>query len=141
MATHKKQSGFSTIGWLVVICIVVAFSTVAIAIVPAYVENIYVQEGLKFLVKNNTDLPNVSASTLKGQLGKYMAINALGDVQSKSFKMKRYDGRLIVNSIYEVRENIVHDIDVVISFKNQLDTKNPDACCEYLIEIWDEDKK
>lgn len=141
MITPKRQSGFSTVGWMVIICLTIAIATIAVAIVPAYVENIYVKEALNFLVKNNADLENTSKASIKGQLGKYMAINSLGDVQSKSFNVVRYDGRLIVNSVYEIRENVFNNVDVIVSFKNQLDTKNPEACCEYLIDSWDENKK
>ena len=77
--------------------------------------------------------------SIKSALSKYMTVNAVANEHANSFKIYRLPDRMLVNTNYEVRVPMIHNIEAVLVFKNQLDTSNPDACCEYLVEYEEEE--
>lgn len=137
---HKYQQGMSTLGWAAVLGIITVIVTCSVKMIPAYVENMYIVDAMKFLVDNEGDLTALDKGQIRSQLNKYMVINSVSKEASDGIKIKRYDRRLLVNSDYEIRVPIALNIDVVMSFRNQLDTENPDLCCKYIIESFDEKK-
>ncbi len=106
---------------------------------PAYIENIYIGDAMKFLLDSNDDLHALDSGEIKSQLEKYMTVNSIGAVQAKSFKVHKTKKATYINSVYEVRVPIIYNVDVVMSFKNQLDTSNPESCCQYLVDNWNDD--
>ena len=105
---------------------------------PAYLEHIYVEEALMHIATSNADMSQVDKNHIQGQLTRYATVNSIGPVAADSFKIKRYRDGFLVNSVYEVRVPIVLNVDVVMSFKSQLDTSRPETCCRFLVEDWDE---
>ena len=109
-----------------------------VRIAPAYMDNIYIKEALKTLVQNNADVGSMANSEINEHLWKFMSVNGVKGVEANSFKIKRHQGKVLINNVYEVRKNIIYNIDVVMTFKNQLDSTNPGDCCTYLVEDVDE---
>lgn len=134
----KQQAGFSMLGWAAILGVGGVIILCAVKILPIYFEDTYVKDALKSLASNNDNILDLESADIRRQLQKYSQVNTMGSVQAKSFKVQRYDGRVIVNSVYEIRIPIALNIDAVMSFKHQLDTQNPDTCCEYVIDKWDE---
>ncbi|MFT5083215.1 MAG: hypothetical protein ACI9Y1_001255 [Lentisphaeria bacterium] len=134
----NNQRGLSSIGWLVVLSIASIIITCTVKMVPAYADDRYVVDALKTLVKNNPDLASLKEVQIKSQLGKYLAINSVNSAAENSFEVKKRRGGVVVNSIYEVRVPIIINIDVVMTFKHQLDTQNASACCKYIVKEVDE---
>lgn len=134
----KYEKGVSAVVALAVLAVlmVIFFS---IKLIPEYLENMYVQDALKFVAKNNPKLEEMDEADIKSALSKYMTVNAVANSHAKSFKIYRLPDRMLVNTNYEIRVPMIHNIEAVLVFKNQLDTSNPDACCEYLIEYEDEE--
>jgi len=135
---RKYHQGFISIQWLAILIVIGVIMLCAARMVPVYIENIYVTDALKFVLSSNVDIHDLDKSEIKSQLGKYMTINAIGSVQSGSFQVHKTQKATYVNSVYEVRVPIIHNIDAVMSFKNQLDSSNPEACCKYLVDNWDD---
>jgi len=133
------QRGLSAISWLALLSTVGIVVLCAFKMVPVYVEHVYVEDALKFIVDSNKDLKALSKQNIEAQLNKYMIVNSVGPEQSNSFEIKRFGDHLLINSNYEVRVPLVHNIDVVMSFRSQLDTSKPENCCVYIIENWNED--
>ncbi|MFL0809652.1 MAG: DUF4845 domain-containing protein [Agarilytica sp.] len=136
----KRQLGFISISHAAIGFSLAVIILVGIKIVPLYVEQSYVTAAYQFLVDNNPDLANMDKSDIRRSIDRYLTVNALGGVQSKSFIIKRKKGTLYVSSVYEVRVPIVANIEAVVNFKSQLDTSNPDKCCDYLIDVVNEKK-
>ncbi len=132
---QKHQSGFISLSWSAYFFSLAVIIMCAVKLAPVYAEHTYVKDALKFLVKNNSDVAKLDKSQLSGQLDKYMTINTVGSVQSKSFTFERQKIGYLVSSVYEVRVPFFLNVDAVLSFKSQLDTANPEACCEYLKDV------
>lgn len=136
----RNQKGFSAIGWMLIIGLGGLAMMAFIAIVPPYVDNIYVEDALKSLAENHPDFGQMGKREIHSVIDKFLAVNNINQDAAKSFEVKKFGGRAIVNSVYEVRSNFAANIDVVVRFENQLDSNNAGACCEYLVKNIDEEK-
>ncbi len=134
MRRTTKQKGMGSIAWLVVIAIAGFALLCFFKIGPPYLDDRFVSGMLKTLAENNPGLGQMSKGEVKSAINKYLTVNSIRGDTAKSFKIVRTQEGILINSNYEVRVNLVGNIDVVLSFKHQLDSQNPDACCEYLIE-------
>lgn len=135
MKTRHSQQGLSSIGWLLVILLVGFFLTLAFKMVPAYADNVYITDGLESLrdfEKNDRGYDSMTDSAIREHLNSYFMINNVRSAAAKSLKIDRKSDRVLVNMNYEVRVPLFHNIDVVMSFKNQFDSKRPDECCKPL---------
>lgn len=136
----KRQAGNSGLVWLLVFGIGGMILLCTIKMAPVYIDDMFVKGSLTFLVDNNADLQKLDKSEIRSQLGKYYTINSVPGVSEKDYKIRDYKGRLLIDMVYEKRVNIIHNVDAVMSFKHQLDLDNPDQCCKYVIEDFDEKK-
>ncbi len=103
--------------------------------VPAYIDHMYVEDALRFLVEENNDVQSMGKSQISSKLNKYLTINSVGMPQSTSFVFHNRKEGFLVSSIYEVRVPVMLNIDVVMSFKSQLNTSETDKCCDYLVDV------
>ena len=60
---------------------------------------------------------------------KFYTINNVRSEGASNIKIERTPKKTQVNIDYEVRVPLVYNIDVVMSFNNQLDSSRPDDCC------------
>ncbi len=111
-----------------------------VKLMPVYSENVYVTDALKALSVNNRDLNALDKNQIETQISKYMTVNSVAPDPATSISVKRMGDKYIVSSVYETRVPIIHNIDVVVSFKSQLDTSKPDECCKYLVDVTKNDK-
>ncbi len=137
---QTKQQGFLSYTQIVLLFSAGVFLLLGVKILPIYSEHIYVEDALKFLAQNNSNIGSLGKDEIKGKLSKYMAVNSVGSEQANSFTVKRMKEKTLVSSVYEIRVPIFHNIDAVLSFKSQLDTSKPDECCKYLVDVTKNDK-
>ncbi len=132
---YRHQSGFISLTWLSYFFTLAVIVLCGVKLVPVYTEHVYVEDAMRHLVENNNDLSKLDRAELKSQIVKYMTMNTVGAEQSKSFIIERQRDGYLISSIYEVRVPFFLNIDAVLSFKSQLDTANPDACCDYVKDV------
>ncbi len=132
---RKHQSGF--LSWNVMLSLGAAGFIILCLVktVPAYVDHMYVEDALKVLAQDNSDLESMGKSQITKKLNKYLTINSVGKPQSTSFVFHNRKDGFLVSSIYEVRVPVMLNIDVVMSFKSQLNTSETDKCCDYLVDV------
>ncbi len=135
-----KQHGFLSYTQIFALFSLTVLILLGVKLAPVYSEHVYVGDALKFLVRNNADVNTLEKSEIKEQLSKYMTVNSIRGDQASSFSVKRINDKYLVSSIYETRVPIIHNIDIVLSFKSQLDTSKPDECCKYLVDVTKNDK-
>lgn len=127
---HSTQQGLSAIGWLVVLTVIAFFGLCAAKTVPVYVENYYVVNGLKALAdQKGTQLKTMRKSEIEKELRNYFRINNVRSPEASQIEFDQTRRGLIVINKYEVRVPLMSNIDIVMSFHNELDTSSPEACC------------
>lgn len=135
MKTRHSQRGLSSLGWLLVLLIAGFSLTLAFKMVPAYADNIYIQDALKSLTEfENTErgYAGMSDSAIRDHLGNYFMINNVRSAAAKSLKIDRKSDKVLVNMDYEVRVPLFYNVDVVMKFRNQFDSNRPAECCKPL---------
>jgi len=132
MISYRRQKGIGSLGWLVILALAGFGLMCLFRLGPAYWDNRYIVTALKSLSKK-PDLTSMTKNEINTDLRNFATINGVRGDEAGSFKIIRKKDRMIVNSVYEKRVHLFFNIDVVMSFKNQLDSSNPEACCKYLI--------
>ncbi len=125
----KKQSGLSTLGWLMAIAVFGFVLMCGFKMGPVYLDNGFVVGALKSLADSESDLNQLSNSAIRKKLNSMFMINNIrGDV-TKQVKIVREKNRVLVNINYEKRVPLFYNVDVVMTFNNQLDSSRPGECC------------
>ncbi len=132
MQLRQPQCGISTLGFVFLILVAVAVLFTAFKVVPVYAENRYIVSALNSLAKNNNDLFSLSPSDIRGQLTKFYTVNNVRSEGRKNIDIDKRSSRVVITIAYEERVPFIHNIDLVFTFNNQLDSSAPELCCKPL---------
>ena len=135
--TRTRQQGLSALGWLLVIMVAGFALLCAFRVAPPYFDNIYVKDALKSLIElenPSTGFDNVTNEAIKKHLGNYFLINNVRGEATRAIEIERTRRKFLVNINYEVRVPLIYNIDVVMTFANQFDSAQPEACCKPITE-------
>ena len=116
----KKQRGMTGIGWLTVIFLICFFAFVGITLFPVYMENF----SIKSIVEDVKKEPNVnkkSTGEVRTMINKRLTINGIRGLKKEHITIKKFAGVLSVKIEYEVRKPLFGNLDVVMSFKDELE--------------------
>ncbi len=122
IALPKQQTGASMMQYLFYLLVLVSFITVAIKLIPVYIEDSSVSGSLESLSKkeNFADMTN---KEIQSSLDSLLTINNIRSLPPEAIKIERKDDTTTVIIDYEVRKNIVANIDAVLSFHHQQESK------------------
>lgn len=126
-----KQSGYSAGGIIFALLLATLLFKVAYVVAPAYYDNYLVVEGLEAMAeRHSNDLKNIRKREASSELGKYYSLNGIRNgVILEALEVERFKEHTIVKVDYEIRTNFMANADIVLSFKNHLDSSKPDECC------------
>lgn len=133
----KQQRGMSTLGMAFLLLVGVAVVYTAFKVVPVYVENRYISASLKSLGDAVDDWQSISKSDIRDRLFKFYNVNNIESKGSRNIDIERRSSRTLVTVAYEERVDFVHNIDLVFTFENQLDSSAPDQCCDVSVDVSD----
>ena len=128
MVSLKSQKGLSALGWLFVIS-VFGFTLLTVSKLGSYyLDNRFVVATLEDLGAD-PEFPRLSVGEIKSKLGKTFSINNVRGKPTESVRVTKTSGGTQVAIEYEERIAFIHNIDVVLTFHNVLDSRRPDDCC------------
>lgn len=111
---HRHQRGMSYLGILTLLGISGLILKIAVAIGPAYYDNYTIE---KIIISLFRDGRANSVADFKRGLDDRFQINNIRNKSADDFKYTFEDKKLTVLVDYEVRENFVANIDLVMHFK------------------------
>lgn len=115
-----KQTGFSFMSLLLWFIIGGFGILLGLKLGPLYMENATIQSILNDLKEEKATTGLLSTKDVRGHLDKQLVINGIRRFDNpEDISIKRVDDQIIVE--YEVREHIVANVDVVVSFSNAVD--------------------
>lgn len=131
-ANVRSQSGISSLNLMIVLLVAGFFMMCAFKLVPAYAENMYVVDALKALGDGAKPVGQMSKKEIKSTLQRHYMLNNVRTEGPNNIDVERTRDGLLVNINYEVRTTLIDaiNLDVVVSFENQLDSTDIDSCCE-----------
>ncbi|MCO1334923.1 DUF4845 domain-containing protein [Microbulbifer sp. OS29] len=130
----RRQRGMSYWGWLLVTALLGFALTCVSKMAPAYMDERYVGEALKSL-GDNPNLENMTSGQIKKELSRFFLINNVRGEPTQSVQVVRGVKSTVVSIKYELRQPLVHNVDVVMKFNKQLDTAKPELCCDPLVDL------
>ncbi len=119
MKLISKQRGLTAISWFLVIAVAILFVTLLLRLVPIYIEGFSVYESLDSM-KGDSKIASYPVRGIKKTLLKRLNINSVYSVTGDDIYVTKKSGKTIVEVDYEVRENIVGNLDLIVHFKKEV---------------------
>ena len=115
----RRQRGMTMISWMLVLAIAVFFLIVGMKLIPSYIE-FYSIQGILEAVQQDKTMRDAPPAKIRESIKKRMKINSIYEFDPKNIVIKKEKTGQIVIVAYEVRKNVVGNVDVVMSFKDQV---------------------
>lgn len=114
---HSRQKGFTFTGLVIVLGILGMIVFSALKVFPIYMENLSIKKSLEAL-EEDPGIKTMSTTEIKELLTKKFDMNQVTSIDHKMVKVQRGTGDLKVDITYEVREDYLGNIDIVLSFSD-----------------------
>lgn len=131
--TVARQSGFSLPSLLVFFLILGFVLTVFLKLFPLYQDDILVNNAFKsFAEAHKDDLSAMNKNEMNSHLSKFFTINGVrGEAANLNhLEVERLRDKVIFRYAYETRVPFMNNVDLIVWFKTELDSSNPQACCK-----------
>jgi hypothetical protein len=127
-----SQRGMSIFNFLIVMMVAGFFMMFAFKVVPYYAENMYVVEALKAVGDSAKPVGEMNKREIKRIIQRHYMLNNVRSEGPNNIDVDRSRDGLLVNINYEVRVPFLEvlNLDLVMSFENQLDSSDVEACCK-----------
>ena len=116
----NKQKGLSMLSGLIIIGVAVFFVVLGMKLVPSYIEYYSVKTVLRSL-EQDRQAAQRSGKQIRDTIIKRLKINGVYEFDRKNIEIKKEKNHTRVSVVYEVRKNMVGNIDVVMHFEDQVD--------------------
>ena len=116
----KRQQGASGLSILFTLVIIVFFGATGLKLTPVYLDNYTIKGALKAL-DEQPGITKMSRSKIKSLLMKQLQVNNVRNIKKEDIVINKEKGRLTVNIDYEVRLDLIQNIDLLVSFENQFE--------------------
>lgn len=111
----SKQRGITLIGFLIVLSAALFVAYIAMKLVPIYLNHYSVVSSMKSLAAE-PDAANMSEGRLRDLLSKKFLTSYVKHIKARDIEIVRGSGVEIVAE-YEVREDLIGNLDAVVTFK------------------------
>ena len=118
---RHRQLGMSSILLVLMIGLFVLALTCVLKMAPVYIQHMNAQSVFDSLLEEQStrDRPFLK-SEIRSLIGKRMNINQITIMALKDVEIEKTSSGNIVNAVYEVREPLIGNIDVVMKFENSV---------------------
>jgi hypothetical protein len=115
-----RQKGMTLTGWMTVVALILFFALLGMKIGPIYLENLTVKDVVESL-KDEPLITKRSAIEVKKMIMKRLDINGVYDLKSDHVTVKKSPGIMKVDITYTVQKKMVGNIDILVSFSDQIE--------------------
>ena len=115
-----KQRGMTGLGWLTVLALIAFFALVTLKLAPIYLDHYSVASTVKSLEKEPL-ITRKSPAEIRKLLNRRLKINYVSDLPKNAIKIKKTGGVLKVDVDYQVKEHLFGNIDLLVSFQEQIE--------------------
>jgi hypothetical protein len=119
MKGRQQQAGMSMLGMLVILIMVGFFVMCGVRMAPAYIEYLSVKDIVNRIVMD-PETDGKSIASIRRRLDSIFNTNQIYELDAKSVKIYRKEGKLYIDAGYEVRVPVAGRIDAVMKFDDLL---------------------
>ena len=120
MNSYKKQRGMTGIGWMLVIALVGIFTLFFLKLFPIYLDGYKVSSVLATLEEDHAT-GAMTPAEIVNTIIKRLNVNIVKGVSKDDIYIERTGNRMTIDIEYEVRENLVGNLDIVVVFKKGIE--------------------
>lgn len=119
----RRQSGVSLFGVLVTLVAWGLLLLLLMKVAPLYIDDYFVAGAFSDLQEAN--IRELDNGAIKNLLGKQFTVNNIRDIDPVQAQVVREKTRTLVKLTYEKRVNVIHKVDVVVTFTHVYDSAQP----------------
>jgi len=117
LLTARRQTGLSMFGILMLLIVLAIFMNLGLTLGPHYVDNRAMQQVVQDL---DPSVKEGSKKKLHAAINKGLKINSVRTIKSEdAVKIEKVKGLTTVTIDYEVRENLIANVDAVLVFNKE----------------------
>jgi hypothetical protein len=120
MQLKNKQKGLTGISIMVIIIFIAFTAVIALKILPIYFDAFKVGDVVSSL-KDERRLGEKTNKDIVGMILKRLDVNMVSDVTKDDIYVKKIKSIVFIEVEYEVRKPMFGNLDVIISFKKELE--------------------
>lgn len=119
---HSRQGGISATGFIIILLIIGFFTMIALKLMPIYFENFKIQSSLDSL-KDESGITQKTNIEIGNIIAHRFIIENIDRVKADQAKIKHdlNNSRILIDLDYEVREGLIGNLDIVVSFKDRVE--------------------
>ena len=124
MKSIHRQRGMTPIGWIFVFLLIAFFTLIALKLVPIYLDSLTIASVITDLKKE----PGIGAKTPREVVAiieKRLDINMVEGITTDDIFVEKVGDTMTISADYEVRKNMLGNVDVVVSFNNSVEVSAP----------------
>ncbi|MBK1850383.1 MULTISPECIES: DUF4845 domain-containing protein [unclassified Marinobacter] len=122
LSAMGRQGGASALVILIMVLFFGSVLSLAIKVGPAYMDDLTIQEALENL-DGTEGLSRMGPAQIRTLINKSLSVNNIRSLDAKDIVVEK-DGELVlVNVDYEVRNNLVRNMDVIVHFQHKYELK------------------
>ena len=115
MKNRHAQAGLSMLGMLFVLLVIGFTATVAIKLIPVYIEASTIRSSIQSPIDKG-EFANLTPGGIRSRIGKSFDINMVEGLNIKDVRVKQNKGKTTIDATYERRLPLMYNIDVVVKF-------------------------
>lgn len=116
MKLIKYQLGASLLGWMVIIGVAGVAVVLGMRLVPLYLESYTVDTILEDVALEYRN-KRANKNQIWSSISKRLDVNSINDIKKENFFYKKDNGKTVISLKYEVRTNLVGNLDGIASFE------------------------
>ena len=118
----RRQRGLTAISWILIIALGAFLGLIALKLIPIYLQAF----NISTVVRQLPDEPFIGdkgPDEIRRSLIARLKINSVYDFNPKNIVIKKGLNSYLVDVSYEVREPVLGNVDIIVSFSNQVEIK------------------
>jgi len=119
MMNSSKQKGFTLVGLILVFALIGIITLSVLKIFPIYMEHLAVQTSIE-AIETYPEIKKMTVGQIRGLLEKKLDMNQVTSINAKDAKINRSISDITMKVEYEVRKDYIGNIDIVLSFSDQM---------------------
>ena len=112
----RKQSGMTSVSLLVYICFGAIILVAVLKVLPAYMENMKIQNVLKSVAESSADGSVPSKADIKRALSKRFSIESITAISVKDIKVEKEGRGWLLDASYQKHIELYDNVSLVIDF-------------------------
>ncbi len=114
----RRQDGVSILGLLMVLALLSFFLTVAIRLLPSFMEGRAVKNAIQSVAEASS--PENSLRDVTKRVQSTFNTNRIEAIKPKDVKIYRDEGKIVIDANYETRTPLFQNVDAVLMFNDHV---------------------